>query len=82
METLKYKIIKSKIQYKEYCKKLEELVMSSQTKSIKEEVELLTFLIEKYDEEHNTFEELDPIQLIHSLMEDHQLKAKDLVEIL
>ncbi|HKC69875.1 MAG TPA: transcriptional regulator [Bacteroidia bacterium] len=83
METLKYKIIKSKTQYKEYCKQLEELVVStSQTKSIKDEAELLTFLIEKYDEEHNTFEELDPIQLLHSLMEEHGLKAKDLVVIL
>ncbi len=83
METLKFKIIKSKAQYKEYCKTLEEIIMStSKTKSIKDEIELLTFLIEKYDEEHNTFEELDPIELLHSLMEDHNLKAKDLVEIL
>jgi len=83
METLKYKIIKSKTQYKEYCKQLEELVVStSQTKSIKDKAELLTFLIEKYDEEHNTFEELDPIQLLHSLMGENGLKAKDLVIIL
>src|ERR1700758_2626327 len=83
METLKYKIIKSKTQYKKYCNKLEELVASaSKSKFIKEKVELLTFLIEKYDEEHNTFEELDPIQLLHFLMEDHSLKAKDLVDIL
>ncbi len=83
METLKYKIIKSKTQYKTYCKKLEEIISGNkQSKSAKEEVELLTFLIEKYDEEHNTFEQLDPIQLLHVLMNDHKLKAKDLVEIL
>lgn len=83
METLMYKIIKSKIQYKEYCKKLEGLVdANSKNKAIKEEIELLTFLIEKYDEEHNTFEELDPIELLHSLMDANNLKAKDLVEIL
>jgi HTH-type transcriptional regulator/antitoxin HigA len=83
METLKYKIIKSKTQYKDYCDKLEEIVeMTPKTKFIKDEIELLTFLIEKYDQEHNTFEEIDPIQLLHSLMEEHDLKAKDLVEIL
>lgn len=83
METLKFKIIKSKSQYNDYCKKLEKLVdANSKSKEVKDEIELLTFLIEKYDEDHNTFEELDPIQLLHSLMTDHNLKAKNLVEIL
>lgn len=83
METLKYKIIKSKAQYQEYCKTLEKIIAStSKTKFVKDEIELLSLLIEKYDDEHNTFENLDPIELLHSLMEDHNLKAKDLVEIL
>jgi len=83
METLKFKIIKSKSQYNDYCKKLEKLVdANSKSREVKDEIELLTFLIEKYDEDHNTFEELDPIQLLHSLMTDHNLKAKNLVEIL
>src|ERR1700744_2139332 len=83
MNTLKYKIIKNKIQYKEYCKQLDELVINnSQTKLIREEAELLSFLIKKYDEENNIFKELDPIQLLHSLMEKQGLKAKDLVEML
>ncbi len=83
MKTLKIKIIKSKSQYSDYCKKLEKLgEANSKSKEVKDEIELLTFLIEKYDEEHNTFEELDPIQLLHSLMLDHNLKAKNLVEIL
>ena len=83
METLKFKIIKSKTQYKDYCKKLESLVdANSKSKEVKDEIELLTFLIEKYDAEHNSFGELDPIRLLHSLMENNNLKAKDLVEIL
>jgi HTH-type transcriptional regulator / antitoxin HigA len=80
---LKYKIIKSKSQYRDYCKKLEELVISStKTKWIKEEMALLTLLIETWDEEHNTFEHLDPITLLHSLMKDNNMKAKDLVVLL
>jgi HTH-type transcriptional regulator / antitoxin HigA len=83
MGTLKYKIIKNKTQYKEYCKTLEALVAtSSKSKAMGEEIELITILIEKWDEEHNTFDDLDPIELLHSLMEDHNLKAKDLVKIL
>ena len=79
METLKYKIIKSEMQYNQYCKQLEQLLDSGQkAKSINEEIELLTFLIE----EHNTLEEVDPIRLLHSLMVDHKMKAKDLVELL
>jgi HTH-type transcriptional regulator / antitoxin HigA len=83
METLKYKIIRTKTQYKEYCRTLEGLVSSTiKSKAKADEVDLLTLLIEKWDEEHNTFEEIDPIQLLHSFLEDHNLKAKDLVEIL
>jgi HTH-type transcriptional regulator/antitoxin HigA len=83
MAELKYKVIKSKSQYKEYCKKLEELVFSSsKDRRFKDEVDLLTLIIEKWDAEHNTFNELDPIQLLHSFMEDHNLKPKDLVAIL
>jgi HTH-type transcriptional regulator/antitoxin HigA len=83
MEILKYKIIKSKLQYNQYCKQLEILLDSgSKNKATKDEIDLLTLLIEKYDEEHNTFAEVDPIRLLHSFMADHNLKAKDLVDIL
>lgn len=83
MAALKYKVIKSKIQYKEYSNILERLVFSGmKNRDIKDEIALLTLLIEKWDAEHNTFEEVDPIRLLHSLMNDHNMKAKDLVEIL
>lgn len=39
-------------------------------------------LIEKWDEEHNTFKESDPIKLLHYLMTENNLKAKDLADIL
>src|SRR5207244_2088588 len=38
--------------------------------------------IEKWDSEHNTFEEADPIRLLTSLMGEHNLKPKDLVDLL
>ena len=83
MATLKYKVITSKVQYRAYTNALEELIFSgSKDRNTKDEIALLTLLIEKWDAEHNTFDELDPVELLHSLMQDHNLKARDLVEIL
>ena len=83
METIQYRIIKNRKQYNQYCKQLEELIFSnSKTKSIQDDIELLTLLIEKWDEANNTFSTLDPIQLLNALMEERQIKSKDLVEIL
>ena len=83
METLKYKVITSKTQYRAYTNALEELVFSgAKDRNTKEEIALLTLLIENWDAEHNTFKDIDPVQLLHSLMEDHNIKAKDLVDLL
>ncbi len=81
METLKYTVIKDVEQYKEYCDILEELIQND-NKVTKDEIDLLALLIEKWDNEHNTFNDSDPIELLKALMEEHDLKAKDLVEIL
>ncbi len=83
MEELKYKVITSEKQYNRYCKALEQLVFSSpKTKANKDEIALLTLLIEKYDEEHNTFELADPVALLKSLMKDHKMKAVELANLL
>ena len=83
METLKYKIIKSRKQYNRYCSQLEALLSSSRkSKATKEAIELLTFLIEKWDEEHHSFHDLDPVQLLRSLMNDHHIKPIALAELL
>jgi HTH-type transcriptional regulator/antitoxin HigA len=83
MEALKYKIIKRKKQYNAYCNQLEELLNTrSKTKSVNEEIELLTLLIEKWDSEHNSFHDSDPIQLLKSLMNDHNIRPISLAELL
>lgn len=82
MEALKYKVIKTKSQYNQYCKELERLLEKDGSKAFQDEVDLLTLLIEKWDNEHNSFEEVDPIRLLHSLMEEHNIKPKDLVHLL
>jgi HTH-type transcriptional regulator/antitoxin HigA len=85
METLKYKVIKTKKQYNEYCNKLENLSFKSDkrtSKTLEDEMDLLTLLIEKYDEEHTTFKDVDPIRLLKSFMTEHKLLAADLAKLL
>lgn len=80
--TLKYTIIKNKIQYEDYCNQLETLLSQENNEGLQDEIDLLTLLIEKYDEEYNTFKQAGPITLLRSFMQDHQLKPQDLTEIL
>lgn len=83
VETLKYTVIKNEKQYLKYCDILEKLVFSGERgKQVKDEIELLTLLIEKYDEAHSPVMDMEPIALLRSLMEEHNLKAKDMVVLL
>ena len=83
MNKLKYTVIKSKGQYKEYCIKLEELASDgNKRKQHLDEIDLLTLLIEKYDIDNNTLDNIDPIKLLQSFMDEYAMKAKDLAELL
>jgi len=82
METkLQYTIIKNDEQYEKYCNKLEELVFQESDQN-EDLIELLTLLIEKWDNEHYVTPESDPIEFLKSLMTEHCLRAKDLAVIL
>jgi HTH-type transcriptional regulator/antitoxin HigA len=81
METLKYTIIKSEQQYNMYCDVVEAL-LADEKNAAPDEIELLNLLIEKWDKEQNSFDGLDPIELIKTLMEERNMKPKDLTEIL
>ena len=76
---LKYKVISSRTQYNKYCNELEDL-LTTNPKKFKEEIKLLTLLIENYQ---NSFEsELDPVKLLRELMEQHNMQNKELAELL
>jgi HTH-type transcriptional regulator/antitoxin HigA len=79
---LKYTVIKSRNQYDQYCNQLECLLSNEQAEILQDEIDLLTLLIEKYDEENNTLREADPVNILRSFMSDHQLKAQDMTRIL
>lgn len=78
---LQYTIVRTEDQYIRYCNELEELVFQKEG-SNEDVIELLTLLIEKWDDENYKMPEIDPVQLLKLLMEEHGLKAKDLTEIL
>jgi len=80
--TVKYTIIKNREQYNQYCDQLEALLGDRVTSTLQDEIDLLTLLIEKYDDEHNTFKESDPITLLRALMLDHHLKPQEMTAIL
>ena len=79
MKNLKYTIIKDEEQYYKYCNKLEILININ---SNQDEIELLELLIEKWDNENNSFTDLDPVELLTSMMNEHNMKAIDLVDLL
>ena len=83
MSNVMYKVIKTTEQYFEYCNILEGLV-SLQDKCMEhnDAIELLTLLIEKWDEDNNTFDDANPIELLHYLMEANKLKSVDMAKIL
>lgn len=79
---MSYTIIKNKKQYQEYSDKVIELASKNPTKEIEDEMELLELLIDNYEIKIYATETKDPIVLLKSLMEVHQLKSVDLVNIL
>ena len=81
MESLKFTVIKTKEQYNSYCNILDDLISNDEIK-FQDEIELLTLLIEKWDSENNSFQDSDPIEILKAIMDENELKAKDLVSIL
>lgn len=77
--SIKYTVIKNKDQYDAYCQVVENLLSDNGNQ---DEIELLTVLIEKWDAEHQSLMDSDPITFLKTLMDQHQLKAKDLVDLL
>ncbi len=77
-----YTIIRTEEQYWKYCNDLEKLTNEYRENPSDELIETVSLLIEKYDEAHATLEELDPIQLLKSLMEDNHMKQRDLAQLL
>jgi HTH-type transcriptional regulator/antitoxin HigA len=83
MDTLPFKVIKTSKQYYKYCDLVWEMLhLEKKTKYDQDVIELLTVLIEKYDDDHSTHVDLDPVELLLVIMKDHKLKSVDLAKFL
>jgi HTH-type transcriptional regulator / antitoxin HigA len=75
---MKYKVIKSKEQYDQYCDILEQLLI---TTSHEDEIDLLTLLIECWDRDHNSVDDVDNVAILRFLMKEHGLRETDIADI-
>ncbi|MFZ1678405.1 MAG: helix-turn-helix domain-containing protein [Saprospiraceae bacterium] len=70
------KVIKSIEQYNKYCDELERLISLRKPTAEEEEIiDLLTVLIEKWDEEHSQTGDIHPVEILKQLMEMQELSA-------
>lgn len=83
MKAIPFKVIATEKQYFEYCDILYGLTsMKTRSQNVEDAIELLTVLVEKYDDEHSTLGkgDTDPVGILKFLMKDHQMKAVDLAK--
>lgn len=75
-------IIKSEKEYNQMLDRLEIIFDAPPGTPEGDESELLALLIEKFEEEHHPIPDPDPIEAIKYMMEQSNMKVKDLAEIL
>ncbi|HAM88833.1 MAG: hypothetical protein US83_C0006G0069 [Candidatus Falkowbacteria bacterium GW2011_GWC2_38_22] len=76
------KPIKNNKDYKKALARIEKIWDVKGNAQINDELEILSVLIEKYEEEHYTILPPDPIEAIKFRMEQMGLEKKDLAEII
>lgn len=75
------KPIKTKKDYQEALKRLEEIFDAPPGTAEGDELEILGLLIEKYDDEHYPIDAPDPVEAIKFRMEQMGYRQKDLARI-
>ncbi len=79
---MEIKVIKTEEDYNSALMRLEEIFDAPVNSPDGDEAELLTVLIEKYEEEHYPIEAPDPIEAIRFRMEQMNMNKKDLAEVI
>lgn len=79
---MKLKVLKTEQDYKQAMSRLEAIFDAKKGTSEGDELEVLSLLIEKYEEEHFPIAAPNPIEAIKFRMEQMDYDAKDLEEIL
>lgn len=82
MEDLIYQTVKTQEQYEKYAEKLYKLLMKDEIDvSTQEHINLLLLLIKDWDSKTYDGKDYDPVEIIKSLIDDHDLNQKDLAKI-
>ena len=76
------KVIKTEEDYNKALKRLEKIFHALADSEEGDEAEILSILIEKYEDEHYPIEAPDPIEAIKFRMEQMGMNNKDLAEII
>lgn len=79
---MKFKVIKTEAEYKKALIRLEEIFDSKPNSSDGDELELLTLLIENYEDKAYPIDLPDPIEAIQFRMEQLGYKQKDLASVI
>jgi HTH-type transcriptional regulator / antitoxin HigA len=79
---MEIKVIKTEEQYEATLNRVEEIFDSSKTSETADELELLTVLIEKYENEYHPISLPDPIEAIKFRMEQMGYQQKDLAKVI
>lgn len=74
------KPVKTKKDYEEALKRIDAIFDSKTGTPEFDELELLSILVEKYEEEHYPISKPDPVETIKFYMDQNDLNRKDLVE--
>ena len=76
------KVIKNEQDYKSTLKRIQQIFNAKSGTPEYEELEVLSILIEEYEEKRFIIPDSHPLEIIRFVMEQHNLKQSDLVGIL
>ena len=79
---MEIRVIKTEEDYKTTMKRFEEIFHAPIDSKEGDEAELLSILIERYEEEHYPIEAPDPIEAIKFRMEQMEMSNKELAQII
>ena len=79
MKKITYSIVKNINQYDEYCKKVESLTDNYREEN-DDEIELLSYLIQKFNDEQTEqyLLNLNPVELLQDLLKENKISQKEL----
>jgi HTH-type transcriptional regulator / antitoxin HigA len=79
---MKLKVIKNKTDYQRALKRLEKIFDAAVNTAVGDEAEMLTILIDTYENEHYPIETPDPIEAIKFRMDQMNLSRTDIAKII